>query len=364
MWLASPHRRQYLDGVVFGPANREGKNALNMWKGFSVKPVAGSWGRLKEHMFENVCGRTDEYFDYLLKWKASGIQHPDKQGRVALVMQGDEGVGKGILARAYCRLFGQHALHISNAKHLTGNFNAHLQDCVVLFADEAFFAADRAHVGVLKALITEPTLTIERKRIDPVMTPNFLHVILASNNNWIVPAGLEARRFFVLIVSDKHRRDEAYFKKIIHELENGGYEAMLYELMNMDLSGFDVADFPNTDALGEQKKLSLSNEHKWFVDVLQRGYVYSSTEVGRWNAVVSTRLLYASYERYIEKIRNNYLIGREDFGKFMTGLKYDSARARALDCEVREGERLIELCIKTQLPRVSVRWPSICPAAL
>ena len=37
---------------------------------------------------------------------------------------------------------GQHALKISNAKHLVGNFNSHLRDCVFLFADEAFFAGD------------------------------------------------------------------------------------------------------------------------------------------------------------------------------------------------------------------------------
>ena len=54
------------------------------------------------------------------------------------------------------RILGQHALHISNSKHLVGNFNAHLRDCVLLFADEAFYAGDKAHVGVLNSLITEP----------------------------------------------------------------------------------------------------------------------------------------------------------------------------------------------------------------
>ena len=53
-----------------------------------------------------------------------------------------------------------------NAKHLVGHFNAHLQHCSVLFADEAFFAGDRSHESVLKGLITEETLLIEPKGVD------------------------------------------------------------------------------------------------------------------------------------------------------------------------------------------------------
>jgi hypothetical protein len=47
--------------------------------------------------------------------------------------------------------------------------------------DEAFYAGDRAHVGILKTIITEPTLTIEGKFRDAVLSPNFLHVMLTAN---------------------------------------------------------------------------------------------------------------------------------------------------------------------------------------
>ena len=91
------------------------------------------------------------------------VQHPAEQGETAVVMRGGEGTGKGTLARALKRILGQHALAISNAKHLTGNFNAHLRDAVFLFADEAFYAGDKQHVGVLKRMITEPNLMIAAK---------------------------------------------------------------------------------------------------------------------------------------------------------------------------------------------------------
>src|SRR5437764_15429260 len=125
---------------------------------------------------------------------------------------------------------GQHALAISNSKHLTGNFNAHLRDCVFLFADEAFFAGDRQHMGVLKSIITEPYLTIEGKYQNAAQTPNFLHLMMASNEERVVPASIDARRFFVLEVGDKARNNHDYFAAIWQAMETGGYQAMLYEL--------------------------------------------------------------------------------------------------------------------------------------
>ena len=77
-----------------------------------------------------------------MDWMARLIQFPAQQGEVAVVLIGIEGTGKGILARATPYILGQHGLAISHAKHLTGNFNAHLRDCVFLFADEAFYAGD------------------------------------------------------------------------------------------------------------------------------------------------------------------------------------------------------------------------------
>ena len=91
-------------------------------------------------------------------------------------MRGEEGVGKGIFARFIVRAFGQHGIQISSAAHLVGNFNAHLRDCVVLFADEAFYAGDKQHEGRLKALITEDCITIEAKYQNVVSVKNMLHV--------------------------------------------------------------------------------------------------------------------------------------------------------------------------------------------
>ena len=78
----------------------------------------------------------------------------------------------------------------------------------------------------------------------------------------------------MLLTAATKVRDFAYFKAIHAEMEDGGYEAMLHDLLRRDLTGFDVRDVPETEGLQEQKKLSLGTADAWWMDVLHRGYVY------------------------------------------------------------------------------------------
>jgi hypothetical protein len=101
-----------------------------------------------------TCAGDPAHYEYLLDWSARLFQYPAEPAEVPIVMRGAEGVGKGIFARFMIRAFGQHGIKISSAAHLVGNFNVHPRDCVVLFADEAFYAGDKQHEGRLKSLIT------------------------------------------------------------------------------------------------------------------------------------------------------------------------------------------------------------------
>ena len=148
---------------------------------------------MREHI-RTVMTSSAEMFDYVIRWLAWAVQHPDERAEVALVFKGGKGVGKGTLGNAMCRIFGQHAVHISHAKYLTG-FNAHLRDASFCFADEAYWPGDKAAEGNLKRLITEPTLLIEGKGRDAISVENMLHVMMASNEDWIVPASQGERRW-------------------------------------------------------------------------------------------------------------------------------------------------------------------------
>ena len=278
IWFDWPGRRQYLGrGLIFEPGGTlEIQNdMLNIWRGLGVEPKQGDWSLMRAHILEVVCSGQQKHFDYLIHWMAYAVQHPDKPIGVAVALLGAQGAGKGIVARTFGKFFGKHFAHITHGDQLTGRFNASLGTSCAVFLDEALWAGDKKGEGVLKGLITEPRLQMEAKFRDPIMVENRLRIIVASNNDWAVPTGIGDRRWFVLNVADTYAGTEhrSYWTALYAEIENGGAAAMLYNLLKMDLHGFDVRAVPHTAAKAQQQTLGLQGTVAWLYDVLQEGQI-------------------------------------------------------------------------------------------
>lgn len=303
-WLRQAGRRQY-NGVLFDP-ERQYEGWLNLWRGWSVEARAGKWDKLRDLVFEVLCNGNKEGFEYVLNWAAYMIQRPSKPAEVALAFRGNKGTGKGTWGRALTKLCGGHGLHISSPEHLTGRFNSHLRDCICLFADEAFWAGDKAGESVLKQLVTEPTLTFEGKGKDAESGRNMIHIVMASNNDWVVPAGVDGeRRFAVFEVNDNARGDASRFSAIHNQLEReGGYEAMLWDLMTRDLG--DWAPRNNLPAgsgsLLHQQIRSMDIVTDWWYNLLQEGELEGArnswrSEDGTWILKSYVRSSFNMYAR-------------------------------------------------------------------
>lgn len=266
-WMEWPERRTY-HGMRFSPCKSLPSEYLNLWRGFGVEPKQGHWSLMRGHIRNVICGGDQQLDAYVIGWLARAVQRPDLTGEVALVLRGQKGTGKGTLGKWMKRIFGRHGRQVSNPVHLTGRFNSHLMGCAFLFADEAFFAGNKQDEGVLKALITEPYLQIELKGKDVIESDNCLHILMASNNDWVIPASADERRYCVIDVSNRHKGDLAYFNALLAESGSGGLEAMLYDLQAYDLTGFEVRRVPATKAMDDQKVASLKSTERWIYDLM------------------------------------------------------------------------------------------------
>ena len=311
-WLLNTSRRQYRT-IVFAPG-REVTDSYNLWRGFACEARPGSCELFLKHVLDNICLGNQSHYGYLLGWMSRAVQHPDSPGEVAVVLRGRMGTGKGKFAKVFGSLWGRHFLHVSDPKHLVGSFNAHLRDCVVLFGDEAFFAGDKRHESMLKTLVTEETHIIEAKGVDAVPAANYVHLLLSSNSDWVVPAGADDRRFFVLDVSDAKAVDTNYFAAIDKEMEEGGREALLHFLMTYDLKGYEVRTVPKTHALQEQKVLSMGPVEEWWFEKLSDGRLGKEDS---WPEEVSKDDLNHDMIRYMERQKIMRRPSPSALGKFL-----------------------------------------------
>ena len=307
-WFEWKGRRQYLGrGVVFEPGGPLdiSNDMLNLWRGFGVTPKPGNWDLLRSHMFNVVCSGKQQHFDYLIRLMAHRVQHLGQPTGVAVALLGAPGAGKGVLARTFGHFFGKHFAHITHGDQLTGKFNAALGTASAVFLDEALWAGDKKGEGVLKALITEPQFQLEAKFRDPIMVKNVLFIMVASNNEWAIPAGMGDRRWFVLDVANTYAGlgHQTYFAPLYAEIENGGAAAMLHDLLNMNLKAFDVRAIPHTAAKAKQQALSLDGSMAWLYDVLQEG----SISVEPWKdagLTIDTDRAYMCYVEFSKRQRD------------------------------------------------------------
>jgi hypothetical protein len=275
-WLEHPLRRQYRR-VIFDPAAPAGDvdGDLNVWSGLAVTPRPGAWPLFRRLIEEALAGGDPSQAEYIMRWCAFAVQRPGERAEVALTLIGGKGTGKGTFGRVLRRIFGPHGVQVAGAKSITNNFNKHLHSCCLLFADEAVAPGDRNAAGIVKSLITEDQMMIEPKGVDAFAAPNRLKVLIASNDAWVVEASEDERRYAVFHVSptlayvpeaDDADQRRAFWSDLNHELENGGVEAFLHDLLALDLGDWHPRhNVPQTGGLTAQKAATLRGfERVWY----------------------------------------------------------------------------------------------------
>lgn len=307
LWMESKERRSY-DGIVFAPGRPAPERFYNLWRGFAFEPAAAAHhpalDAFLEHARENVCGGDEKLYRWLIGYFAHLVQRPWDKPLVALVFRGAKGVGKNALVERVGALLGPHFLLASNRRYLVGNFNSHLENCLMFTLDEAFWSGDKQSEGVLKDLITGSQHLVEHKNKTPYRVANRTRVVVVGNEDWLVPASHDERRFAVFDVGDGRKQDRRFFEDMRLGMEAGGYAHLLRFLLDHPIS--DVNDAPLTQALADQKEESLDPFPRWWLGCLERGYIPDIDFSDGWPAEVDCDALREAFGREVKRrnIRN------------------------------------------------------------
>ena len=302
IWLSHEKRRQY-HGITFDPTTLDHKNGLyNIWKGFPFTPIKGCCKKFKDHIRDVICSKNQEYFNYVWSWLAHLVQKPNELSPV-LVLMGEQGTGKNTFVDPIGEIFGMHYLPLDNINQFLGNFNFHLKNAVLIHGNEAVWGGNKQALGKLKAMVTEKDCVIEGKGKDQIRMRNFKHLILSSNEDWPVHLERDARRFLVLNISNIHKDDRPYFVDIRKELANGGLQAILYDLLNENISDFNPWLLPQNAEAFAVKMMSASSPEKYIYEALFQGTfdIGNETPSLPWNNTILCSSVYSDYSIWCQR---------------------------------------------------------------
>jgi len=256
IWMGHEDRRECIMGIGFFPGKEFWHDGyVNMWQGWGVEPKEGDWTMFNNHILNVLCEGKEDLHCFVLDWIADILQDPMNPKGTAVIMHGKEGIGKGTFCEMVGKLVGRaHYKHITNERHLTGNFNRILMDAMLVFADEVIYGGSRSTAGILKSMVTEKEMVCEPKGVDPFMIDSRIRLVVASNEDWFIPAGPESRRWLVLEVSDKYANKRSYFDALHNQMENGGYEAMMFDLQAREITS-NLSKAIETKGLEQQRAI-------------------------------------------------------------------------------------------------------------
>lgn len=310
-WLSNPERREY-GKIVFKPgvdrSLLEKHGEYNTFRGYAVSPRPGDCSLFKEHIKNIICSGNQKFFEYIWQWMASIVQHT-KPGKIrtAIVLMGDQGTGKNQFAEIFGSIFGQHFIQISSLHELTSNFNAQFENALLIHAAEALWGGNKQEVGKVKALITDAKITIERKGKDSYSVDNYINIIFTSNEDWPVALDKDDRRYFVLRVSSDQQNNTDYFGALLNQMDNGGREALLYELQQVDLKNFNITKIPLTQEKFDLKMLNQDSIALYLYHaVLVENQLELPEKVGR---TLDNPYVYGKYKSWCEENMHKPLAG-------------------------------------------------------
>lgn len=311
IWWAD-HRRSQYSGVTFAPGvsadDDKLRGKLNLWRGWGVEPADCTWQEAQtgcrmwlDHLFHVICNQDQELYDWTISWFADIIKHPNRKSGTALCLVGGQGAGKTSVFQYFGKILGLAYVKVSQPNQLTGNFNSHFQNCLLLHAEEAVFARNHTSQSILKDMITSDTTALEKKGQDIVTIPSFFRVGYTSNSEHVIGADHDERRH-TFINLRKRARDKSKKKEYDTERDGSGPANLFRYLLDCPDLNVDVSENFVTEELSSQKFQTADGIEAWWHETLNNGVLLhphvnwcQQPAMDSWPHTASSPAIYASY---------------------------------------------------------------------
>ena len=269
-WLTDPQMREY-NRLVFAPKRDVPEGCFNLFQGFHNIPKAGADFSPYQLCLRLIANNDDIVFNYLENWVAHVIQKPHIKTKIAICVQGEQGVGKdsfwdavgdNIIGKSY------YLSTMTPENDIFAKFNARAARKILVKFEEANFQTNKENASKLKGLITSERGHVEKKGHDPIELDDFTNIVMTTNAE-IPVVNEETDRRFMLVKASSERRGQTDWWWEIHQRLKDPEVASAYHhyLLHKDISNFvpwDPRVVPHTQYYHDVKQSFLPYHARYF----------------------------------------------------------------------------------------------------
>jgi len=327
--------------IVYNPKMDHKESEFNTWFPFvSNNPCKDDdYSKLDElidFIKEVVCYNDNEKFIWLISYIKEMIMFPWRKTKIALLLRSTEQqVGKGVFCNFLQRMvFGTHCSGtITGFSQITQRFNSVLMNKQLLVIDELPSTRSEfySNFDILKNLITEPTISIEKKGIEPFSMDSFVNIICCSNNSKPLHIEQDDKRWQVFEINPKYKGVASYWDNLVNNVMTEETGRKFYKYLEEFKDFVNIRNILQTRELCEMKEMCLSPLHMFKVH-MEKGEVNPNACI----AILEKTNTTSTKMRQFHTLEGEYKVKPEDL--FLTfkkwcesnNIKYTNVRSTQL----------------------------------
>jgi len=277
----------YEDIGVYPPGLDCPPNMFNVWRPFAMELIIDYVEMEKErdeilNHIKILCNHDIEVYNYFIAWIAQMIQYPSVKS-VCPILISKEGAGKGALIKLLIKLLGKSKVFetTSPSRDVWGDFNGLMSDAFLVNLNELSKKETLESEGRIKGLITEPTITINNKNVNPYEIKSYHRFIITTNKEEPMNTAKDDRRKLFIRSSDEKIGDKEYFKKIYDYLEDVNIVKTCYEYFKgiLHMDKFMTIPLPKTEYHKQLCELSINPIEGWLLHYVSQNQNVPTTEL-------------------------------------------------------------------------------------
>jgi len=254
------------DNLVFRPGNDARPDDFNLFRGYAAERLLEAYPdrypEAVQPVLDNIkdvlCAGDERVYAFALKYLAHILQNPTDKCGVALLFYSVPGAGKGVLfGLLQLVIGGTHVTVVQDNQSLTGEFNAHRANKLLILANELKNGGVACkEANVLKSMITDKTdhircLGKDRRQIDSVSS-----LMMFTNERRAVRIDPDDRRYCAIESSAARAKDVKYFNPLYAAIENPQAQVEFFRQMReINIDGFHFgSNIPQTSYRDELQR--------------------------------------------------------------------------------------------------------------